>query len=304
MLPKMNKLLLIFFTVLFFVPLHAQLPETEVWLFSYSSRGTKIDANSGKNISNNPGYDNQPFFAADSKSMLWTSQRDSGQTDIFSYDLSENVSLRLTQTKVSEYSPEYIPGSHYFSAVVVEPDSTQRLWKYNLWRNDTASKPSELVLPGQKDVAYSRWLSSDVVYLCVLPEPMNLYFVDVKTNTTIKAAENVGRALQLYKWKKKKWFLYTKMNPDSSYSINGVTKPGQTTFSPVPCLTGSQDFVADRCGHILMASDAKIFSWTIGKSSQWQEVADLSKSGLHRITRMAISPDGRNIAVVDNIPSK
>src|SRR4051812_16872743 len=106
----MKKLLLFTFTTCFLISMHAQLPDTEVWLFSYGSKCTKINTETGKNISNNPGYDNQPFFAADSKSMLWTSQRDSSQTDIFSYNLSERVSLRLTQTKVSEYSPEYIPG--------------------------------------------------------------------------------------------------------------------------------------------------------------------------------------------------
>ncbi|MDQ3111905.1 MAG: hypothetical protein M3R17_18620 [Bacteroidota bacterium] len=299
----MKKLLLAFFTIHFFIPVNAQLPESEVWLFSYTSKNSYIDQDNGKNISNNPGYDNQPFFSADSKSMLWTSQRDSSQTDIFSYNLSEHVSLRLTQTKVSEYSPEFIPGSHYFSAVVVEPDSTQRLWKYDLSRYDTISKPSELMFPEIKNIAYSRWFNTDLIFLCVLPEPMNLICVNVSTGAPGTAVEkNVGRALQSYSWKKKKWLLYTKMNVDSSFSIHSWDIKGNTAFSPVPCLAGSQDFVADQCGHILMAKDAKIFSWTIGKSTQWQEVADLSKNGLHRITRMAISPNGKNIAFVDNIP--
>jgi hypothetical protein len=298
----MKQFFLFIFSAITFIPLHAQLPNSDVWLFSYASKSAKIDLSKGKNISNNPGYDNQPFFAADSKSMLWTSERDSGQTDIFSYDLSALVSLRLTQTKVSEYSPEFIPNSHYFSAVVVEPDSAQRLWKYNLRRYDTTSKPSELLFPTIKNVAYSRWKDAETVYLCILPEPMNLYAVNAPKNSAVKAAENVGRAMQVYKRKKKKWFLYTKMNADSSYSIHGIATSGQPTFTAVPCLTGSQDFVVDKCGHILMARGAKIFCWTIGKGAQWIEVADLEKNGLHKITRMAISPDGKNIALVDNIP--
>lgn len=300
-----KTLLFLLFTFLFFAPVNAQLPDSEVWLFPYSTKSAKINFADGKNISNNSGYDNQPFFSADSKSMLWTSERDSAQTDIFSYDLSENVALRMTQTKVSEYSPEYIPNDHYFSAVVVEKDSTQRLWKYDLRRFDTMSKPSELVLPDVKDVAYSRWYSSDLVVLCLLPEPMKLAYSNPKLGKAIGYAENVGRAMQVYRRKKKKNFLYTQMNADSSYTIHAFTGiiPGDPEFTPVPCLKGSQDFVVDGCGHILMALGAKIFKWTIGRSSQWEEVIFLGKNGMHRITRMAISPDGRHIALVDNIPA-
>ncbi len=302
----MKHLLLFFFAAYFFIPLNAQLPDSEVWIFPYASKSTKINFADGKNISNNPGYDNQPFFSADSKNMLWTSERDSGQTDIFSYNISEHVSLRLTQTKVSEYSPEFIPNDHYFSAVVVEKDSTQRLWKYDLRRFDTISKPSELLFPDVKNVAYSRWYNSELVVLCLLPEPMNLSYVNTNTGKATRYAENAGRAMQVYNPKKKKLFLYTQMNADSSYSIHAMSGviAGTLSFTPVPCLTGSQDFVVDRCGHILMALGAKIFSWTIGRSTQWTEVADLEKSGLHRITRMAISPNGKHIAFVDNIPSK
>lgn len=300
-----KTLLLLLFTCIFLVPVNAQLPNSEVWLFTYSSKSSKINFADGKNISNNPGYDNQPFFSSDSKSMLWTSERDSAQTDIFSYNLRENVALRMTQTKVSEYSPEYIPNEHYFSAVVVEKDSAQRLWKYDLRRFDTISKPSELVLPDVKDVAYSRWYNSDLVVICLLPEPMKLAYSNPKHGKVVGYAENVGRAMQVYKRKKKKIFLYTQMNADSSFVIRAITGiiPGTPDFTPVPCLEGSQDFVVDGCGHILMALGAKIFKWTIGNSTQWEELIDLEKNGMHRITRMAISPDGKHIALVDNIPA-
>ena len=285
-----------------FIPLNAQLPNSEVWLFSYSSKEGKVNLEEGKNISNNPGYDNQPFFSADSKSMLWTSERDSGQTDIFAYNLSEHVSLRLTQTKVSEYSPEYIPNDHYFSAVVVEKDSTQRLWKYDLRRYDTTSKPSYILLPDVRQVAYSRWMNPDFVALCLLPEPMTLYYADPKIGKAIHYADNVGRSMQIYSGKKRDQFLFTQMNVDSTYTIKAMHGIHDGHFADVPCLKGSQDFVIDNCGHILMARDAKLFKWTIGKSNQWEEIADFGKKGFHKITRMAISPDGKNIALVDNIP--
>jgi hypothetical protein len=302
----MKKIALLFSCTLFVLQIFAQLPESEVWLFDYNAKTTMVNMLSGINISNNPGYDNQPFFAVDSKSLLWTSQRDSGQTDIFSYSIPDKLSLRLTQTSVSEYSPEFIPGSHYFSCVVVEKDSTQRLWRYNLNKNDTSSKPSELMFPEIKNVAYSRWFRKDMVYLCILPEPMHLDVIVQKEGKVLqqeKLTAYGGRSMQACCVKRKKWFFYTEMKNDSTFFIHG-NQPGSKHFiSPaIPCPSGSQDFTVDRNGHILMAKGTKIYSWTIGKSTEWKELCDMKNAGMHKITRMMISPDGKHIAVVDNLP--
>lgn len=300
----MKKLLITFLSCFAILHVFAQLPESEVWLFDYHAKNAQIDFKSGIDISNNPGYDNQPFFAADSKSLLWTSSRDSGQTDIFSYNIPEHISLRLTQTSVSEYSPEFIPGDHYFSCVVVEKDSTQRLWRYDLNKNDTSSKPSELMFPEINNVAYSRWIKPDMVFLCLLPEPMHLNYVtrkDVKALANLSYAGNAGRSMQVCMIKKKKWFFYTTMIHDSSYVIQ-AEQPGKKYFTPVKCVETSQDFTVDKNGHILMAQGTKIYSWTIGKSTEWEELCDMKNAGLHKITRMMISPDGKHIAVVDNLP--
>ena len=40
------------------------------------------------NISNSPGYDNQPSFLPDSSAVLFSSNRDGKQTDIYRYDIA------------------------------------------------------------------------------------------------------------------------------------------------------------------------------------------------------------------------
>jgi len=83
------------------------------------------------NASGNPGYDNQPSFTADSASMLFTSNRDGKQTDIFRYDVAAKATVQLTDTPESEYSPLVTPDGRTFSAVRVEADGMQRLWRFD-----------------------------------------------------------------------------------------------------------------------------------------------------------------------------
>jgi Tol biopolymer transport system component len=49
------------------------------------------------------GYNNQPSFLPDGKTVLYTSFRN-GQTDIYRYDLSTGKTTQVTNTTESEYS--------------------------------------------------------------------------------------------------------------------------------------------------------------------------------------------------------
>ncbi|MCZ8283993.1 MAG: hypothetical protein O9353_00930, partial [Bacteroidia bacterium] len=106
----------------------AQMPETDLWLFSLEKKDRVYQAVNPVNITNRPGYDNQPAFTADGKSILYVSIRDDGQADVYRYDLKSKLHTNLTKSKVSEYSPTVLPDESGFSAVVVEADSAQRIW--------------------------------------------------------------------------------------------------------------------------------------------------------------------------------
>ncbi|HEY6615749.1 MAG TPA: hypothetical protein VIZ32_14565, partial [Vicinamibacterales bacterium] len=56
-------------------------PDTEVFLASLSVRDAKIEIGKPINISNSPGYDNQPAFTPDGQSVLFTSVRDGRKPD-------------------------------------------------------------------------------------------------------------------------------------------------------------------------------------------------------------------------------
>lgn len=300
----MKYILFSIFAIFVFSNAKAQLPNSDVWLFSYSVKSGIYSFTNGKNISNRPGYDNQPFFSNDGAQLLFSSERDSGQTDIYDYLLKSEQTFPQNNTRVSEYSPEYIPGSFSISTVVVEEDSTQRLWKYDIRKRDqTKMYKTELVLPNVKNVAYSRWYNDSIVFLCILPEPMNLFIANVNTGIISKCAMNVNRSMCVYHQKNRDLFLYTQMKADTTCAIQALSNTGAHVpdFRPIPFLKGSMDFTVDKNGNIFMASGTKLFIWAIGKSKEWKEIADFASQGLHKITRLMMSPDGKHLALVDNI---
>ena len=82
----------------------AQPPDTEVFLAPLSVRGGKVEIGTPINISNNPGYDNQPSFTPDGKAVLFTSVRGDRKpnpansaatgSDIYRYDIAIGGSAR------------------------------------------------------------------------------------------------------------------------------------------------------------------------------------------------------------------
>lgn len=270
---------------------------TDVWLFRYQYAMGKYDIKSGFNLSNHEGYDSQPSFSENGSYMLWTSERDSGQTEIYRYDLSGKSSKRLTQTSVSEYSPTFMSGGKYISAVVVEPDSSQRLWKYN-----KTNLKSEVILPKVFGVGYHTWMDEHTLFLFLLTEPFSMVMCDTKSQVTKTVATDIGRCMNTYKTDKRKLLLYTQKDGDGKMWIKAVDKLGITApeFTPIPCLEGSEDYGVDKRGFLIMGSGTKLYSWRIGTDTQWQLFADLSTYGVHAITRIAVSPDGMTLALVDN----
>ncbi|MGZ3885512.1 MAG: TolB family protein, partial [Bacteroidia bacterium] len=137
---------------------HAQLPETDLWLFRIKTEKQQLKAVDGKNITARKGYDNQPCFTPDNKHILYVSIREDNQADVYNYDISKETSVQLTKTKVSEYSPNFTPDQKAISCVVVEPDSAQRLWLYNLDGSVKACYNK-----GLDSIGYYSWLSNDTL---------------------------------------------------------------------------------------------------------------------------------------------
>jgi dipeptidyl aminopeptidase/acylaminoacyl peptidase len=184
------RLTLMLFTIALCAAGQTGPPSTDIFLVELLKRGGQLALSAPVNLTFRPGYDNQPSFTPDGKSILFTSQRENEQTDIYRFDLAARQTTRISNTSESEYSPTVTPDGKSFSVIRVEADKTQRLWQFPL-----AGGTPALVLTNIKPVGYHVWLDANTLALFVLGQPNTLQLVDVKTEKAEVLAQSIGRAL-------------------------------------------------------------------------------------------------------------
>lgn len=284
-------------------------PDTEIYLASLSQQNGRLALGSPANITNNPGYDNQPFFTPDGRGILFSSARaPSGppdptrpsQTDIFRYDRATSAVARVTETPESEYSPTVMPDGIRISMVRVEADGAQRLW--GIAPGGSRSQ-LELLLPGVKPVGYHAWASDHTLALFVLGAngaPATLQLADTRTGEAHSVATDIGRSIQRMPGSgpiRHISFVQRERSGDRVTLIVKELDPesgGIRTL--VPAVDGSRE--ADLAwmpdGTLLMVKDDVLYAWRQGQPS-WTEVQRLSLRG---VTRLAVSPTGDALALV------
>lgn len=188
----MKKILFCF--LLIFTKAIAQLPNTDIWLVDITSfEDGNILFSNPVNITNQIGYDNQPSFSPDGSSIFYTSMRDGKQTDICKYELKTKSTSQFTKTATSEYSPNVTPDGKNVSVVMVEPDSTQRLWKFSM----NGGKPSVFVKEVDS-IGYYCWFYGKRAAVYLLTEPASLQLISKDAPKPKHVDNNVGRCLSYY----------------------------------------------------------------------------------------------------------
>jgi dipeptidyl aminopeptidase/acylaminoacyl peptidase len=281
-----------FFTFLIFLvalQLSAQLPNTDIWLMDIKIINDSIYIENPVNITNRPGYDNQPSFSADGKTILFTSIRDEKQSDIYSYELKTKEITQITKTETSEYSPLFAPDGQNISVVMVEPDSTQRLWKFP----KTGGKAT-LIMDKIDSVGYYCWIDYLTMAVWLIDKPNKLFRCEVGSQKCTFVDDSIGRSIHSITFGKIKKLFYLKGK--NIYSDNSKSKIIETEK------TGEgEDFCFYKTNQLLMGNNAKLYSRifvTVGKDGPWKEMGDLSSSGIKKIMRLAVSPDGKKLAIV------
>lgn len=312
------------------LPARAQSPNTDIFLAPITRIGDSIIVGRPTNITHRVGYDNQPSFTPDSRSVLYTVQS-AGQTDIWRYNIAARSTRQITRTPESEYSAQVMPGGTRFSVVRVERDSTQRLWSFAM----NGSAP-QLVLKSLKPVGYYAWLGRSTIAAYVLGKPSTLHLVERDGSADTVLARDVGRAVERI--------------PPESHALFSYTQKFDSTHAAIFVLTGRSDttrfvhqvvrMVKPRMGEaaktqretvvdsvvisqqrpyelVKVAGDNEFHTWTpdgvlvsangtalvrwsgeLGAASTWIPVADLKDFGVKSISRLAFSPDGNWLAFV------
>ncbi len=264
-------------------------PGTEIYLVSLDD----LEA-PPRNLTRRAGYDNQPFFAADGGSLYYTRIEDD-QADIYRLELASGRSTPVLRSPESEYSPTPIPGREALSVIRVEADERQRLWAIPL----DGSAP-ELIFPAVEPVGYHAWGGPGVAALFVLGEPITLQLT-VLGNGARVVAENVGRALVADPARPGVIAFVTKLDP-GPWRIHELDTADGTITPVTATLPQREDFTIGPDGAFWMAAASTLHRWRPGVDD-WEPMADFSAHGIDNITRLAIDPAGRRLALVADEPT-
>lgn len=271
-------------------------PATDLYLAPLEAHAGVVHVGRATPITNRDGYDNEPSFTPDGTAILYTSIDATGQADVYRYDLQTRRTSRLTRTAPeSEYSAMVMPGGHRFSVVRVEADSTQRLWSFDLSGGDP-----RLLVPGLKPVGYYAWADAHTLAVYVLGPPATLHVVDVATGADRTVARGIGRSIQRIPGRHAVSFVQELGGGRTRIAALSLT---DDSIVPLVVAPDGGDFHAwTPDGTLLMAHGSQLLAWRPGATG-WRVVADLAGSGVHGITRLAVSPDGRHLAIVGRHPT-
>ena len=264
-------------------------PSTDVYLVPLTLSAALPKVGAPLNVTHRDGYDNQPMFATDSRSLFYTSTRADAQADIYRYDFSTGLTVPVHVTKESEYSAFPSANDEAITVIRVEADSTQRLWKMPV-----GNAPPSVMFPNVKPVGYFAQADDSTWALFVLGNPATLQLAHTNRQSTDTVAKNIGRSL--HRIPGTTTFSYVQKGANGWYimSYNPATHRADTLVRTVSAT--SEDVVWADSTTLLEASGTKLFAWKKGTTT-WAQIGDFGYAALDTITRLAVSRNGQWLAI-------
>ncbi len=280
-------------------PVLAQNPaNTEILLFDINKVNHKITIENGENISQNPGYDNQPsFYSGDT--LIFSKTREN-QTDITGMSLKNSKSFWINNFLLgSEYSPQRIPGTKDVAAVRLDTTGLQLLYKYD-WKTGESS-----VLVPHLKVGYFAFLNEERLLSAVLNDTaMDLMLYNLEQNTSKMLVNNVGRSI--HKVPGIQSMSYTVVNEQNNLDLYIINLDGEIakSYFLVGLPIGTQDYAWLDENRILLGNEGELFLYDILGVSEWTLIADLSEYQIQNITRISVNEDTTKLALAADLLPK
>lgn len=238
-------------------------------------------------------YDNQPAFD-DNGGFYFTTETAGNQTDIH-YMNAAGEARNITQSPdESEYSPRPTPDGNAVTYIHQAPGGYGgQVYRHPL--EGTSTGPVHDYGPAGY---YALAADQSAMLLFALTEPFSLRWIDLDLGLEEEVTTGIGRAL--YSAPDGQSAYFTLEHPDGGYIINQFSF-GDSAITPVFRLPGeTEDYAVftNPEGELawLAVSDGTLFYRA--SQSNWQPVADLAAMGLSGISRLAVSPDASQLAIV------
>lgn len=284
----MNQLFLL--TTLLLTGVLFSQENTEVFLFDISPSYTGLELLNVQNISNNEGYDSQPSFI--SNETLVFAGNNNGQTDISEYDISSKIKRWVNvKTEGGEYSPQKFPSSTDIAAVRLDKSGKQRLYRYSAKTGEAS------VLLEDLQVAYFAFYNDQKILASVLNnEKLDLVMVDLHSKSVDTLFSDAGRSIQ--KVPKSQSISYTLTNESKKLDLYVLDFNSGESYFICELPAGVEDYVWLNDTQVLVGMNSTLYLYDTLGEAEWNKVASVSEFGIKNISRMAISPNGKKLALV------
>ncbi|MGB5369353.1 MAG: hypothetical protein WBN18_02895 [Flavobacteriaceae bacterium] len=267
---------------------------SDVFLLDLDVTAKGIALGTPRNISNTIGYDNQPSFYNDD--MIMFSSTRNGQTDIATYQLGNAARSWLTETpEGGEYSPLKIPGKNEFSAIRLDQDGLQRLYRYDY----ATGKPERLL--NDLKVGYHVWFNKDILVSTVLVEDrMDLVVSHLTDKTNYTLQKNVGRSLHKIPNTDLVSYISKEHGDWEIKSLNPISGATQVICKTLP---QSEDMCWLVDGTILMGHNDTLWKYNAKEDEQWQSLKIFEAHDINHITRLQTNSNSTKLLLVADDPA-
>ncbi|MCW8876965.1 MAG: hypothetical protein OQJ89_12805 [Kangiellaceae bacterium] len=248
-----------------------------------------------KNASDVDGYDNQPSFSPDNKSVLYVSAKDGKQTDVYQYDISSGKNKRLTFTETSEYSPVMNKGGSTFYAVREGGEPYQSVHLYHYPNDVTAQSKSQWAVSSQTPIGYYAFNSKGTaVGWARWANSMYLFEKDNPYATFITGNAVPSRPFTIPGSDK---FSFIHRQANDELWIKSIDPVSRAITPIAPAMNNNYDYAWMPDGSIITGKGSELYRWS-KKSKSWLKWNNLTGFELYDISRLAVSSDSKYLAVV------
>lgn len=274
----------------FLSALAQQPPSTEIYLLDLKISKKSVSLSNPRNITQHPGYDNQPFFHPDKSIVYYTSADETGNTDIVSFDFSSGKTSALTKTSEKEYSPTVTPDKQYLSCIIQRENGAQDFGK------NPIDGGNPIILIDNLIVGYHAWVDKKTIIAFVLGEPNTLRLIDLENMKDFWLADKPGRSLHQIPGSSA--ISFVDKSADAWFIKKFIAVDSISTITTT--LPGREDLAWTPDGKIIMSDGKKLFFYDTVKKTEWHEVTLPNAMPAGLITRLAINKNGDKLALVVN----
>jgi hypothetical protein len=265
----------------------AQILETEVWVGKVDLRDGAFEVSELKNISQHRGYDNQPSFLPDGRSLLYTTEAESlDETGLgvhaVRYDLRTGKATPLRDARG-------------FSPTPTVDGEIMLLRQGGVWLHDARGKLRR-ALTQTTQAGYFTRFEDDAWVLFMNDKDRRIVLYDPGTHALETIITGAITAPYREPRHRSVTFVTQSETVRTLHRLDIDTK-NLLTLATIPFPTGGHHVWTTR-NTILMASGSAIHEWDPQHPNDWRVVHRFDDPDLQGITRIALSPAGDRIALV------